>query len=42
MIQQFLEIVNYMADFIPKIASHTAPLFAMLRKNPPPWSETQN
>ncbi|KAJ9567785.1 hypothetical protein OSB04_003751 [Centaurea solstitialis] len=38
-IQQFLGLVNYMADFLPKL-SHTVHLFPMLKKNPPPWSDT--
>ncbi|KAJ9547120.1 hypothetical protein OSB04_019663 [Centaurea solstitialis] len=40
-IQQFLGLVNYMADFLPKLSTHTVHLFPMLEKNPPPWSETQ-
>ncbi|GJW68064.1 putative zinc finger, CCHC-type containing protein [Tanacetum coccineum] len=35
MIQQFLGLVNYMADFLPKLSHHTALLFPMLKKNPP-------
>ncbi|KAJ9550757.1 hypothetical protein OSB04_014802 [Centaurea solstitialis] len=40
-IQQFLGLVNYMADFLPKLSTHIVHLFPMLKKNPPPWSETQ-
>ncbi|GJZ61417.1 putative reverse transcriptase domain, viral movement protein [Tanacetum coccineum] len=35
MIQQFLGLVNYMADFLPKLSHHTALLFPMLKNNPP-------
>ncbi|GKC29384.1 hypothetical protein Tco_1036678 [Tanacetum coccineum] len=38
MIQQFLGLVNYMADFLPKLSHHTALLFPMLKKNPPQWT----
>ncbi|GJR07943.1 putative zinc finger, CCHC-type containing protein [Tanacetum coccineum] len=35
MIQQFLGLVNYMADFLPKLSHHTALLFPMLKKESP-------
>ncbi|KAK8508952.1 hypothetical protein V6N12_058097 [Hibiscus sabdariffa] len=38
---QFLGIVNYLRDFIPKISKYTNPLRKMLKKDPPPWSKTQ-
>ncbi|GJV11260.1 putative reverse transcriptase domain, viral movement protein [Tanacetum coccineum] len=41
MIQQFLGLVNYMADFLPKLSHHTALLFPMLKKNPPQWTSSQ-
>lgn len=34
-IQQFLGIVNYKADFIPKLSTHIAPLFSLLKKHAP-------
>ncbi|KAK9287735.1 hypothetical protein L1049_016175 [Liquidambar formosana] len=37
-IQQFLGIVNYIADFIPKVAIHRNSLSQLLKKNPPPWN----
>ncbi|KAM7510453.1 hypothetical protein LguiB_009328 [Lonicera macranthoides] len=40
-IQQFLGLVNYMSQFIPKVSKHTAPLTALLKKSPPQWSEAQ-
>ncbi|GKB54329.1 putative reverse transcriptase domain, viral movement protein [Tanacetum coccineum] len=40
MIQQFLGLVNYMADFLPKLSHHTALLFPMLKKNPPQILQT--
>ncbi|GKB08564.1 putative reverse transcriptase domain, viral movement protein [Tanacetum coccineum] len=40
-IQQFLGLVNYMADFLPKLSHHTALLFPMLKKNPPQWTSRQ-
>ena len=40
-IQQFLEIVNYVRDFIPKVAIHTSQLSPMLRKQCPPWAPEQ-
>ncbi|GJQ90756.1 hypothetical protein Tco_0001895 [Tanacetum coccineum] len=41
MIQQFLGLVNYMADFLPKLSHHTALLFPILEKNPPQWTSRQ-
>ena len=38
-IQQFLGIVNYMADFIHDLAKFRTPLSALLKKNAPPWSQ---
>lgn len=38
MVQQFLGLVNYMADFIPHIAKPRTILSALLTKNPPPWN----
>lgn len=35
-IQQFLGIVNYVRDFIPKVAVHTSKLSGMLKKTAPP------
>ncbi|WJX33005.1 hypothetical protein P8452_21263 [Trifolium repens] len=40
-IQQFLGIINYIRDFIPKLAKYTSPLSQLLRKNPPPWGTKQ-
>ncbi|KAH9704950.1 hypothetical protein KPL70_011676 [Citrus sinensis] len=40
-IQQFLEIVNYVRDFIPKVAIHTSQLSRMLKKQCPPWGPAQ-
>ncbi|KAH9769556.1 hypothetical protein KPL71_012047 [Citrus sinensis] len=40
-IQQFLGIVNYVRDFIPKVAIHTSQLSYMLKKQCPPWGPTQ-
>ena len=40
-IQQFLGIVNYLRDFIPKVAVHTNKLSRMLKKQPPPWGPEQ-
>ncbi|GKD40283.1 hypothetical protein Tco_1260490 [Tanacetum coccineum] len=42
MIQQFLGLVNYMVDFLPKLSHHTALLFPMLKKNPPQWTSRQS
>ncbi|KAH9698068.1 hypothetical protein KPL71_023866 [Citrus sinensis] len=41
MIQQFLGIVNYVRDFIPKVAIHTSQLSRMLKKQCPPWGPAQ-
>ncbi|KAD5318125.1 hypothetical protein E3N88_18071 [Mikania micrantha] len=40
-VQQFLGLVNYMADFLPKLSNHTVHLFPMLKKNPAPWTDKQ-
>ncbi|KAH9697996.1 hypothetical protein KPL71_023832 [Citrus sinensis] len=40
-IQQFLGIVNYVRDFIPKVAIHTSQLSRMLKKQCPPWDPAQ-
>ena len=40
-IQQFLGIVNYVKDFIPKVAVHTSQLSCMLKKTAPPWGPAQ-
>ena len=40
-IQQFLGIVNYVHDFIPKVAIHTSQLSRMLRKQCLPWGPAQ-
>jgi len=40
-IQQFLGILNYIRDFIPKVARYTSPLFRLLKKDPPPWGIEQ-
>ncbi|KAK9008527.1 hypothetical protein V6N11_075416 [Hibiscus sabdariffa] len=41
-ILQFLGIVNYLRDFVPKISKYTNPLRKMLKKNLPQWSTTQS
>ncbi|KAL2486356.1 putative mitochondrial protein [Abeliophyllum distichum] len=38
-VQQFLGIVNYMADFIDHLSTTIKPLQNMLKKNAPAWSE---
>ena len=40
-IQQFVGIVNYVRDFIPKVAVHTSQLSCMLKKTAPPWGPAQ-
>ena len=40
-IQQFLGIVNYVHDYIPKVAIHTSQLSRMLKKQCPPWGPAQ-
>ena len=40
-IQQFLGIVNYIRDFIPRAAQYTSSLSKLLNKNYSPWSEQQ-
>ena len=37
-IQQFLGIVNYMLDFIPKISKYRNCLAQLLKKSPPEWN----
>ena len=37
-IQQFLGIVNYMLDFIPKISKYRNSLAQLLKKSPPEWN----
>ena len=37
-IQQFLETVNYMSDFIPKISRYKDCLAQLLKKSPPEWN----
>ena len=37
-IQQFLGIVNYMSDFIPKISKYRNCLAQLLKKTPPEWN----
>ncbi|KAH9792654.1 hypothetical protein KPL71_004216 [Citrus sinensis] len=39
-IQQYLGIVNYVRDFIPKVAVHKSQLSRMLKKQCPPWGPT--
>ena len=38
-VQQFLGIINYICDFLPHVNHHTSKLSALLKKNPPSWSE---
>ncbi|KAH9752165.1 hypothetical protein KPL71_014591 [Citrus sinensis] len=40
-IQQFLGIVNYVREFIPKVAIHTSQLSRMLKKQCPSWGPAQ-
>ena len=40
-IQQFLGIVNYVRDFIPRVAIHTSQLSRMLKKQCRPWGPAQ-
>nr|KYP41902.1 polyprotein [Cajanus cajan] len=40
-IQQFLGIINYIRDFIPKVVRYTNPLSKMLKKDSPPWGPEQ-
>ena len=37
-IQQFLGIVNYMSDFIPKISRYRNCFAQLLKKSPPEWN----
>lgn len=39
-VQQFLGIVNYMADFIHDLVKYRTPLTKQLRKDAPPWNQT--
>ena len=39
-IQQFLGIVNYMSDFIPKVSRYRNCLAQLLKKSPPEWNCT--
>ena len=39
-IQQFLGIVNYMSDFIPKVSRYRNYLAQLLKKSPPEWNST--
>ncbi|KAK8999122.1 hypothetical protein V6N11_070299 [Hibiscus sabdariffa] len=41
-ILQFLGIVNYLRDFVPKISKYTNPLRKMLKKEPPQWFTAQS
>ena len=38
--QQFLGIVNYMLDFIPRISRYRNCLAQLLKKSPPDWNST--
>ncbi|CDP19016.1 unnamed protein product [Coffea canephora] len=40
-VQQFLGLVNYVREFIPKAAKHISPLTKMLKKAPPSWGSSQ-
>jgi hypothetical protein len=40
-IQQFLGIINYIRDFILKLAKYTSQLSLLLKKNPPPWGNRE-
>ena len=39
-VQQFLGIVNFIRDFIPRASQHTSILSQMLKKSPPPWTQS--
>lgn len=41
-IQQFLDIINYIKDFLPRLAKYTGPLSQMLKKNPPTVGNNAN
>ena len=41
-VQQFLGVVNYMSDFIPKLSPTVKPLRAMLKKDAPTWGTAQS
>ena len=38
-VQQFLQIINYIRDFLPHVDHHTRKFSALLKRNPPSWSE---
>ncbi|KAM6574459.1 uncharacterized mitochondrial protein AtMg00860-like [Cannabis sativa] len=38
---QFLGIINYLRDFVPRLSVLTRPLSNMLKKNSPEWSHDQ-
>ncbi|XP_027158389.1 uncharacterized protein LOC113760009 [Coffea eugenioides] len=40
-VQQFLGVVNYVREFLPKASKHISPLTKMLKKKPPPWGVSQ-
>ena len=40
-VKQFLVVLNYVREFIPKAAKHISPLTKMLKKKPPPWGPSQ-
>jgi hypothetical protein len=40
-VQQFLGIVQYLRNFIPRVAQMTRPLQLMLKKDEDPWTEKQ-
>nr|XP_027082243.1 uncharacterized protein LOC113704550 [Coffea arabica] len=40
-VQQFLGVVNYVREFIPRASKHISPLTKMLKKDPPPWGSSQ-
>ena len=40
-IQQFLGIVNYLRDFVPRLSTWTTPLSSMLKKESKGWTSTQ-
>jgi hypothetical protein len=40
-VQQFLGIVQYLRNFIPRVAQMTRPLQLMLKKDADPWTEKQ-
>ena len=40
-IQSFLGIINYVRNFLPRVAKYTSALSKMLKKNAPPWGVEQ-